>query len=99
MNEVIKEQERLNKIDALPLKTLFYVQVGYRGDAVLWAGELGKIKTTDINRAGLFTKLEVKENFINFRVYSKFKIWPYLEVVNNITKSVKIGNLNQIKSI
>lgn len=100
--EMIKNQrERIEKrkkaVERFSDDTLFYIQNGYVGNSVLWWGKNSNGYTTNINKAGLYTKEEVLKKFVNSR--EEDVIWESSHVDNNIVKQVDGQYLNREYSV
>lgn len=87
-----RKEEFLKKLEAYPDNSHFYVQKGYVGNSCLWWGLRSCGYTTDIQKAELFTKAEIKKGFINKS--DENVIWESSHVLENRSYHVDSQNLN-----
>lgn len=85
-------KSRRFKIEQYPDNTMFYVQNGYVGNAVLWWGLNSCGYVTDINHAQIYTKKEILDRFVDGR--EEDRIWEASHVLSNIKQVVDCQKLN-----
>lgn len=94
----LTREEKYEKLDYYHENLFFFVAKGTSGEAVLWYGEDGKLATTDISRAGVFTKYEIFDKFLRPNK-NNITIWPVRDVIGHTYTAVKLMALNPEKSI
>ena len=91
MAEAERKAKRREKVMEFPDDSLFYIQNGYVGNAVLWWGLNSNDYVCDIELAQLYTKEEVLSKFVNGR--ESDIIWESKHALNGIKKIVDAQNL------
>jgi len=88
-NELAK---RVASILRFPEYELFYVQSGYAGDIILWWGLNSCGHTTDITKAGIYTR----DYVIKYLLAGKDneKIWPASHIKQHITQCINSEHLD-----
>ena len=97
----LREEERINarrkKIERYPDDATFYVQNGYVGNAVLWWGLDSRGYVCAIEKAQLYTKKEIIDDFLNSR--EEDVIWESKHVKNCLKVIVESQLLERNYSI
>ena len=85
--------DRTAKVMAFPADTLFYVQKGYVGNCVLFWAEGGAGYTTRIDRAQIFKRDRILNEFTQYDY--EIKIWPKPEVDAKLRLMLDSQDLDQ----
>jgi hypothetical protein len=85
--------KRTKLVMRFPADTMFYVHKGYSGNSVAFWAKGGGGYTTNIERAELFTRQEILDDFCGFDY--EVKIWPAKEVEARVIRTVDSQYLDQ----
>ena len=81
-----RTEERRAAVERFPDGSCFYVQNGYVGNSVLWWGRRSSGYVSEIQKAELYTKQEILDNFVSGR--EEDIIWEAKHVLDNVRSHV-----------